>query len=195
MRHGVVIGSASVERDLLGMRADSKRQEQKSTKIPSEQAHFGGFTKAWRVRGAAIAIFYWRTIKAIEAMQWRHNESWQNPVAALSLKPHSTSLDHLAISTTTNSPSSKIFMLNIITDIQHMHVVHRHGSVSITILCFCATADRYSFSLAEYITYEQTQTLELVLESSRKAVVGYKLLIQLQDGSATCKLNILKMLT
>ena len=53
MRLGVAIGSVSVERDLLGMRADSKRQEQKSTKIPSEQAHFGGFTKAWRVRGAA----------------------------------------------------------------------------------------------------------------------------------------------
>ena len=85
-------------------------------------------------------------------------------------------------------------MLNIITDIQHMHAAHRHGSVSITILCFCATADSNFFSLAKYIAYEQSQTLELVLESSRKAEVGYELLVQLQDGSATCKFNILKML-
>ena len=53
MQYGVAIGSASVGGDLLGMRANSKRREQKNTKFPSEQAHFGGFTKAWRVRGAA----------------------------------------------------------------------------------------------------------------------------------------------
>ena len=53
MRHDVAIGNASIEGDLLGMRTNTKHQEQKSTKFPSEQAHFGGFTNAWRVRGTA----------------------------------------------------------------------------------------------------------------------------------------------
>ena len=45
MRHGVAIGSVSSGGDLLGMQANTKHQEQKSTKFHSEQAHFSGFTK------------------------------------------------------------------------------------------------------------------------------------------------------
>ena len=53
MQHDVAIGNTSVEGDLLGMQANTKHQEQKSNKFPSEQAHFGGFTNAWRIRGTA----------------------------------------------------------------------------------------------------------------------------------------------
>ena len=49
---------------------------------------------------------------------------------------------------------------------------------------------KYRFSAAEYLTYEGSQPLKLLLISSTTAEVEDVLSIRLKDGSATCKISI-----